>query len=425
MDSKNTTRRSVVKSIATLGAAGLVGTSNAASMLALANKPASVKKSWDAIVIGAGVFGAWTASHLQAAGKRVLLLDAAGPANAQASSGGESRMIRSAYGADAIYSEMSLRSLQQWKRLSTDASLPLFNQTGVLFLFQEMVDYARQSIATHEALGIGLDVMDTNLLRSKFPQIDFSGIEFGLYEAEFGALMARRAVQHVVADFVKAGGQYLQASASAPAKGGDGHSLQVNGETLNSDLLIYACGPWLPKLFPELVSTRLFVTRQELAFVAPPAGNGSFAANALPGWADFNGGDLYYGFPDLEGRGFKIAHDRHGVEFDPDSGDRRVSSASYDSLRAYIKRRFPALADQPFIGERVCQYTNSSNGDFLIDKHPAFEDVFLVGAGSGHGFKHGPEVGRMAAEMVLGSKTSPKPRFSFKTKQETHHRTVV
>jgi len=175
-------------------------------MLALANKPASVKKSWDAIVVGAGVFGAWTASHLQAAGKRVLLLDAAGPANAQASSGGESRMIRSAYGADAIYSEMSLRSLQQWKRLSADASLPLFNQAGVLFLFQEMVDYARQSIATHEALGIGLDVMDAKLLRSKFPQIDFSGIEFGLYEAEFGALMARRAVHHVVADFVKAEG---------------------------------------------------------------------------------------------------------------------------------------------------------------------------------------------------------------------------
>jgi len=414
----STTRRTVVKTMA--AGAAIAAVSKTAAGLQLDSAP---KRSWDAVVIGAGVFGAWTATHLQRAGKKVLLVDGRGPANARASSGGETRMIRSSYGADAIYTKMSLASLREWKTLSEQAHLPLFHQTGVLFFFNEMVPYASASIETHKALKLPYEVLDAKALRKGFPQIDFSGVEFGLYEKEFGALMARRSVQHLVKAFTDAGGTYRQAEASAP--GVDGHSVLLNGRSETADTIIYACGPWMQKLFPGLLGQKLFVTRQEVAFVAPPAGNEAFTFGSLPGWADFNGGDLYYGFPNIESRGFKIAFDQHGETFDPDTGNRQTRAESYERLRGYMRKRFPALAEAPFVGDRVCQYTNSSNGDFVIDRHPDHPSIILVGAGSGHGFKHGPEVGRRAAALALDPAAVTHARFGLATKQALHNRSVI
>ena len=374
-----------------------------------------------AVVVGAGVFGSWTAEYLRRAGWRVLLVDRLGAANAQASSGGESRLTRANYGPDEVYTRMALRSLAEWKRLSDASTLPLFHAHGVLFLFNELVDYARACIDVHERLRLPLEVLDHAALTARWPQIDFAGIEIGLYEADFGGLMARRGVQELVRSFVERGGEYRIAFA---APGSTGHEVLLNGERESCDAVVYACGPWLGKVFPDILRERMFVTRQEVAFIAPPDGDLRFEPDALPGWADFNGGDMYYGLPNIEGRGFKIAHDAHGHAFDPDSGDRRMSEEGMATLRAFVARRFPALAARPFTEFRVCQYENSSNGDFLIDRHPTLEGAYLLGGGSGHGFKHGPEVGRAMAELVVNG-TAADARFSLATKEAIHNRSVV
>ncbi|MBS0386031.1 MAG: FAD-dependent oxidoreductase [Proteobacteria bacterium] len=233
--------------------------------------------------------------------------------------------------------------------------------------------------------------------------------------------MARRAVQEVVARFVAGGGEYRHMHAAPGAEPG---VVTLNGERRVASAIVYACGPWLPKVFPDVLGGRIFVTRQEVAFIAPPDGDDSFDEARLPGWADFNGGDLYYGFPNLESRGFKIARDTHGAAFDPDTGDRRVTEAGAQLLSAFAAHRFPALAGRPFTEFRVCQYENSSNGDFLIDRHPTMQGVYLLGGGSGHGFKHGPEVGRMMAELVNDGR-APDPRFSLATKQTVQARSVL
>ena len=374
-----------------------------------------------AVVVGAGVFGSWTAEHLRRAGWRVLLVDQLGAANSQASSGGESRLTRANYGPDEIYTRMALRSLAEWKRLSDASGLPLFHPHGVLFFFNQLVDYARACIDVHGRLGLPLEVLDNAALTARWPQIDFAGIEVGLYEAELGGLMARRAVQELVRGFVERGGEYRLAFA---APGSTGHEVLLNGERATSDAVVYACGPWLGKVFPDMLRERIFVTRQEVAFIAPPDGDSRFEPKALPGWADFNGGDMYYGLPNIEGRGFKIAHDAHGPAFDPDNGDRRMSAEGMTTLRAFVERRFPSLAARPFTEFRVCQYESSSNGDFLIDRHPTLDGAYLLGGGSGHGFKHGPEVGRAMAELVVNG-TAPDARFSLATKEAIHSRTVV
>jgi glycine/D-amino acid oxidase-like deaminating enzyme len=333
-------------------------------------------------------------------------------------------MTRGAYGGDTIYTRMALDSLPEWKALSAVSGLPIFHECGVLFFFAKEEPYLTDSLAAHRQMGIPLQTLDHDEMARKFPMIDFTGISIGMYEPGFGALMARRAVGQLVDIFVQRGGTFRRGAVQPPRPDRDLTELTLSsGERLKADHFVFAAGPWLPKLFPDVVGPRILPTRQEVFFFAPPAGDSRFLPTSMPGWADFNGGDMYYGFPDLENRGVKFAHDLHGSEVDPDTQDRRASPAALAEIVAYRDRRFPALRGAPLTEARVCQYENSSNGDFLIDHHPRWPNVLLVGGGSGHGFKHGPEVGRYAANRLLGS-VQPEPRFSLASKSETHHREV-
>jgi glycine/D-amino acid oxidase-like deaminating enzyme len=383
------------------------------------------KKGERIAVVGAGVFGAWTAHHLLQAGHKVTLIDAWGPANSRASSGGESRLTRAAYGKDAIYTRMAMDSLPQWKALSAVSGLPILIPAGILFFFPTEEPYVADSIAAHKKFGLPTDVLTQAEMTRRFPMIDFTGISVGLYEPGFGALMARRAVLTLVERFVKSGGSCKRGFVQRLVRTGPRlDELRLSsGERIRADRFVFAAGPWLPKLFPEVIGPRILPTRQEVFFFSPPAGDRRFLPDAMPGWADFNGGDIFYGFPDLESRGVKFAHDAHGVEVDPDTQDRRPTPAALAEIIAYRDRRFPLLRGAPLTEARVCQYENSSNGDFLIDIHPDWPNVLLLGGGSGHGFKHGPEVGRYAASRLMGS-ARPEPRFSLATKAETHHREV-
>jgi glycine/D-amino acid oxidase-like deaminating enzyme len=402
----------------------LAGAGGAAVSPALANTYKRAMSDHVA-VIGAGVFGAWTAHHLHQQGHRVTLIEAHGPAHSRASSGGESRLTRAAYGKDDIYTRMAMESLPQWKALSAVSGLPILVQCGILFFFPTEEQYVRDSIAAHRKFGLPTDVLTQAEMARRFPMIDFDGISVGLLEPGFGALMARRAVLTLVDRFVRAGGTYVKGAVQPPADS-TAKLDQVrlsSGETVAADRFVFALGPWLPKLFPDVIGERILPTRQEVFFFAPPPGDRRFLPGAMPGWADFNGGDIFYGFPDLESRGVKFAHDQHGVPVDPDTQDRRPSQAALDEILAFRDHRFPLLRGAPLTEARVCQYENSSNGDFLIDFHPRLNNVLLVGGGSGHGFKHGPEVGRYAAGRLTGS-AKAEPRFSLASKAQTHKREV-
>ena len=376
-------------------------------------------------VIGAGVFGAWTAHHLQNLGHKVTLIDTWGPAHSRASSGGESRLTRAAYGKDAIYTRMARDSLPQWKALSAVSGLPILVECGILFFFPTEEPYVHDSIAAHKEFGLPTEALDNAEMSRRFPMIDFEGIRIGLYEPGFGALMARRSVLTLVDRFVKAGGTYLKGAARPPAIAGTALTeLRLeSGERVTADRFVFALGPWLGKFFPDFIGKKIEPTRQEVFYFAAPPGDRRFLPGAMPGWADFNFGDIFYGFPDLETRGLKFAHDQHGEIVDPEIQSRQPTKAALDEIVAYRDRRFPALRGAQLTGAEVCQYENSSNGDFLIDFHPALKNVLLVGGGSGHGFKHGPEVGRHAAGLLAGS-VKPEPRFSLATKSEVHHREV-
>ena len=380
-------------------------------------------KTYDVAVVGAGVFGAWTALHLAKRGKRILLLDAYGPGHSRSSSGDESRIIRMGYGADEIYTQWSRRSLVQWKELfAATAKQELFQKTGVLWLAESE---NAQLLATVDALGrnqVEFEQLDRAALGHRYPQINLEGIAAGIYEPESGVLMARRAVAATAAEAVRLGVEVKLAAIAEPHGSGTIEYVTSSaGEKFVAKEFVFACGAWLAKLFPAFLEDRIFPTRQTVFYFGIPAGDDRFSSPALPTWLIKN--DECYGMPDLETRGLKIAMDQHGERIDPDTQSRVVTSTEVEEIRRLVAYRFPALAHAPIVETRVCQYENTWNGDFLIDRHPTLSNVWLAGGGSGHGFKHGPAVGEYVTRQILDD-AEPEPRLLLASKETLQHRTV-
>ena len=243
-------------------------------------------KTYDVAIIGAGVFGSWTALRLVQGGTRVVLLDEYGPANARASSGGESRIIRAGYGTDELYARWAMRSLALWKKLFAATGVDLFHRCGVLWLAREEDVYIKHTAATLTKLGIATERLDHEELQRRYPQFNFDGVDWGLLEPHGGVLMARRAVQAVVAAAVAEGVTYLQASVNAPECKGNLPAIETSdGERIAADEYVFACGPWLGKIFPELLGDRIFPTRQEVFFFGVPASAiPSLRMPAMPVW---------------------------------------------------------------------------------------------------------------------------------------------
>ncbi len=363
-----------------------------------------------------------------------MLIDAYGPANSRSSSGDESRIIRMGYGADEIYTRSALHSLQLWKEFAADQNETIFHRTGVLWLAHADDPYPVKTRETFARVGVQFEELTTDEAAKRYPQIGLEDFAWAMLEPESGVLSARRGVQAVVRAAIRNGVEYLQdAVEMSDARHSPGGSVEnaqsklekittTQGRRISATACVFACGPWLPKLFPDLLAQRIQPTRQEVFYFGAPAGDNRFASERLPTWIDFK--EEAYCLPDIEGRGVKVAIDRHGEPFDPDSGDRIVRSEGLAEVRRFIARRLPALQAAPVIEARVCQYENTSNGDFLIDRHPEFENVWLVGGGSGHGFKHGPAVGEYVAARIEGQEEGVEPRFSLEAKLTDQRRAV-
>ena len=348
-------------------------------------------------VIGAGAFGGWTALHVLRAGADVELIDAWGPGNTRASSGGETRVIRAIYGPDRIYVEMVRRSYELWAALDPS----LYAETGALWLHRGDDAYVRSSLPILEELGFPVDRWSPEEASRRYPQIDFKGVQSVYFERRAGALSARDACAVVRDAFVKEGGSYR--TARAELKGSD---VFADGARLRADTFVFACGPWLGRLFPDVIGDFIRPTRQEVFYFGTPQGSDRYRPARFPVWIDF-GERIFYGIPDVHGRGFKIADDTRGEAFDPTSGDRTPSAPAIARARALVAERFPELANAPLLDAEVCQYENSPDGHLIIDRHPEVKNVWIVGGGSGHGFKLSPAVGEIVTGAALAGKSVP------------------
>lgn len=355
--------------------------------------------------MGAGAFGGWTALFLLRKGTQTTLIDAWGPGNSRASSGGETRVIRAIHGSDRIYTEMVARSLELFRENEARWNRKLYRQCGVLWMAGGSDAYERASLDVLSELGLGFETWSVEEAEKHYPQIHFERVSWVIYEHDAGYLLARRTCQAVTEGFIAEGGDFRQLSAE-PLRIDHGRLTGLglsDGSRIEADQYVFACGPWLDKIFPEALGGCIHPTRQEAFYFGTPAGDPRFDEDSLPAWID-NGERLMYGIPGSEWRGFKVADDTHGGPFEPTTGERTITEERLAEARNYLHFRFPGLTGAPLIEARVCQYANSPDGHFIVDRHPEASNLWIVGGGSGRGFKHGPALGERVTEQVWGER---------------------
>lgn len=365
------------------------------------------------VVIGAGAFGGWTALHLLRKGAGVALIDAWGPGNSRASSGGETRVIRAVYGPKPIYVQWAARSLELWRDNQTRWNRKLYFKTGGIWMIRGNDDFHRASLPYLKDAGLSYNEWTTAEAAQVYPQINFDDVKWVLHEVEAGYITARQACQVVQNSFQEEGGLYVTSAAQPGAVKGSlmENVLLSDGSRMSADAYVFACGPWLGKIFPEAIGERIRPTKQEVFFFGTPEGDSRFYDDKMPVWID-HGEQLFYGIPGNQWRGMKIADDTRGPNFDPTTGERTPSPAALSAARNFLEYRFPGLKGAPVLESRVCQYENTPDENFLIDRLPGAENVWIVGGGSGHGFKMGPALGEYVADLVLGQKPV-NPFFGF------------
>ena len=366
------------------------------------------KHKLDVVVIGAGAFGGWSALYLRRAGTRVTLIDAWAPGNSRSSSGGETRVIRGTYGVDHLYTDLAARALQLWRSNERQWKRQFLHRIGVLWMAAGDDTYERASLGALRAAKIQYERLSPRQLAKRWPQINFKEVDWAVFEPESGFLLARAACQAVAEEFVREGGTFRQA-AVLPEGLESGHCKELalsDGSRLRADAYVFACGPWMGQLFPHTIGAKIEATKQDVFFFGPPPGESHYDDRHLPVWADHRN-RFMYGIPGNQARGFKIADDTRGPAFDPTHGERVIDPERLRIARDYMGFRFPGMKDAPLVETRICQYEQTADSHFIVDRHPRHERIWLLGGGSGHGFKHGPALGELVAELVLNEGEAP------------------
>jgi sarcosine oxidase len=347
------------------------------------------------VVVGAGVFGASLARHCARSGWRVTLVERVTPGHVRAASGDESRLIRCGHGDDEWHTRSARRAWALWHEVDPALVVP----AGIVWLAHRDDGWEAASERTLRRLGIPCERVDPAAL---FPSFAGEDVGWALLEPDAGVLRAREATRVLAEQAVAAGADLVLAEARP-----DGAAVRLDdGRRLEGDRVVWACGAWLPGLFPGVVDVR--VTQQDVFYFGAGA---AWRTPGVPGWVDYDA--AAYGTGDLDGRGVKVCSDVEGPRFDAERGE-RVPLAEHERLaRDVLARRFPGLAGAPLVGTRVCHYELTPDTHFVVAPHPEHgERLWLLGGSSGHGFKHGPALAERLERWLEGTEP-PEPRFGL------------
>jgi glycine/D-amino acid oxidase-like deaminating enzyme len=398
-------------------AGGSVGALAIGGKQTLAAQRAATATAAEIVVVGAGAFGGWTALYLREMGHSVTLIDQYGPGNARATSGGESRQIRAVYGEREIYTRWVLQAFDRWQAREAEWGKKLFYRTGQLSLAPQWTKELLETRKVFDRLGVKYDIVKPDDLARQYPQMNTRGIEAAMSTPSTGVLKAREGCVAVAQAFEKKGGRFVTAKVELGTRAGN--ALQdvalSTGRRVPAQSFVFACGPWLPKVFPSVMKNKLATPRRAVFFYGTPPGDHRFTWPNFPTWSVDNA----YGFPCIEGRGFKVVPTFERELVDPDTQQHALTPDELRKGRAFADKWFPALAQQPLVDSRICQREDSVDDHFIVQQHPELANVWLVGGGSGHGYKHGIMLGDYVAHRVVGNDTQPELAATFALKAET------
>ena len=381
---------------------------NAGAMLSR-TAAAQTRKPADVVVVGAGAFGGWTAYYLRQLGASVRLVDAYGPGNSRATSGDETRGVRSSYGDRGDRAELwtgwANRAIDRWaafdEQWGREMKVRLLFKTGDLIFRPGPDVFTERTQEVWKTLRIPFQVVKADDIRRQYPVFDLSQVTFALYDPRAGVVRARRACEVVAEAFRQSGGELLMGyAAPGDSAGARLQNIKTTGPsaTLTAETFVFALGPWFPKAFPELMASRIRTPLGHVHYFGTPPGDDRFTFPNLPSF-NFPG---VTGWPALppDNRGFRVRL-RGSAPTDPDTSD-RAFDRSHDTLaRSFLKERFPLMSTAPLLETRACHYDMSASGNFIVDRFPGFDNVWVAGGGTAEGFKFGPIMGEYIAKRVL------------------------
>lgn len=396
----------------------------------VAGAPSVSARAPDIVVIGAGAIGGWTALHLAQLGARVTLVDMWGAGNARSTSGDESRGVRSSYGDRGhgeLWSRWATQAIRRWeewnRRWGEECGLRVFFNTGDLILREDFEPFLENSRAIWDRTGVTYEVLSPDEVHYRWPNtFDLTDIGVALYEPQAGVVRARRSCEAVADTFRKLGGQIVIGRARM-GRAREGRLQDIGltpGWTLMAGTYVFACGPWLPKIFPELLAPRMRTPMGYVFYYGTPPGDHRFMYPNMPSW-NFPG---VTGWPalDRDNRGFRV-RTGGGPNRDPDSSDRYVEWTALARPRNVLTTRFPALEDAPVLQTHACHYESSVSRNFIIAPHPDLQNVWIAGAGNAEAFKSGPVIGEYTAKRLLGIEDDPELAKQFAIPEEIYEET--
>ncbi len=364
--------------------------------------------AYDVVVIGLGGMGSAAAAHLAARGQRVLGLERFGPAHDRGSSHGGSRIVRQSYFEDPAYVPLLLRAYELWDRLSEDSGTDLITLNGGVYLGRPDSPTVAGSLRASEQWDLPHELLDAAEIRRRFPALNPSDDEVGLYEAVAGFVRPELTVAAHLGLAERNGaelrfGEPAQDWSTTP---GGGVRVTTAAGTYEAGRLVVCPGAWAPEVLADL-EIPLTVERQVMYWFQPTGGVGPFAPDRLPVYIHEDAtGTQIYGFPAIDGPdgGAKVAFFRRGSETSPDALDREVHPDEVAAMAEHLGGLLPTLPGR-FLAGVPCMYTTTPDHHFVIAGHPAHEQVTVACGFSGHGFKFVPVVGEILADLATTGAT--------------------
>jgi glycine/D-amino acid oxidase-like deaminating enzyme len=405
------------------------------------------------VVVGAGAWGAWISWHLRQAGSRVTMIDQYGAANSRATSGAETRGIRSSYGdraeAGELWTAWARKSIERWRAFDAEHAkrfgTRFFLTTGDVIYRDKPETFTTRTEELWKQLGVRYESITADEARHRWPQINGEGSGIVLFGPDAGVARARDSIQAVVALGREAGVDFrIGRVRPGPMKNGQMDGVLLgDGTKVTADAYVWACGPWLPKIFPELMQSRMRIPIGHVCYFGTPPNDKRFTYPNIPSWnvpgvtgwaelpADSHGFRVRGAFappPPPRPAGAddaapsppppSVASDPR--QQDPDLSSRWTSEERVEGSRRVLQKHFPAMADAPLVETRSCHYESSVNRNFIIDRLPGIENTWIAGVGQAEGFKFSIITGEYTAWRVLGDRGDPALAEAFKLPTEEY-----
>lgn len=362
---------------------------------------------FDVLIIGGGSMGMAAAYYLTKQHKQVAVIDAFDPPHAEGSHHGETRLIRHAYGEGGNYVPLALRAQSLWLELEQVAGRQLFYQTGVLNIGTESSTFLQNVIQSAEAHALPHERLTALEINSRWNGFHLPDDLVGCLELNSGVLLSEEAIR-AYRELAVAQGAHLLTNTRVEEITDDGESIGViaNGEKLTGKQLILTAGKGTNALLSLLGTATLPLQPVRKTFSWFDSDERVYGLEAFPSWTFENGESTYYGFPSIKQAGLKIARHDQGIPVAPE--DQLASFGTYSE----DKQKVTEFVNRHMSGElehkegKTCTYTNTPDGNFIIDQLPGHPNITVACGFSGHGFKFSSAVGEILSELVADRRTS-------------------